>query len=140
MILDQTLIPRTIIKEISLYFNELTQNEGNPFIFEVNLGYPRIFYLVFFFKKSAILPKKYWYRQIFFILMFSKKYEIAEIFWRPLKNLFQKLYRRSNFSTWWRIFSLPKSLILVSQTSNILKLQNELKIWLRALTKELWAF
>ena len=82
LILDQNLVPRTLIKGISLYFNELTQNEGNPFIFEVNLGYPLIFYLVFFFSKNLqYYQKNIDTHRFFFILIFSKKYEIAEIFW-----------------------------------------------------------
>ena len=58
-ILNPNPLPSTIIKGISLYFNELTQNEGNPCIFEVNLGYPHIFYPFFFSKNLQYYQKKY---------------------------------------------------------------------------------
>ena len=73
----ENLVPRTIIKWISLYFNQWTQNEGNSSISEVNLGYSHIF-VHFFFKNSGIFSKKFWYPQYCFFSIFFKKSEIVK--------------------------------------------------------------
>ena len=84
-ILNPNPLPSTIIKGISLYFNELTQNEWNLCIFEVNLGYLHII-VHFFLKKSGICPKQILRPPVFFPIFCQKMWSCKIIFPTPQKN------------------------------------------------------